>query len=107
MTTALLSQAEFIRYTCRLVHALNGKYAPFYKWLHRGIRDLPVLGGLYEKIGRLSQTPAASAQALIEDICAEVLRELIVQGYTTTGDAFLEAHVDAILGAPLQARAIP
>jgi hypothetical protein len=97
MTTAFLSQAEFIRYACRLVHAINGKYAPFYKWLHRGIKDLPVLAGLYEKIGVLSQTPPASAQALIEDICADVLRELIAQGYTKPGDSFLEAHVDAIL----------
>jgi len=98
MTTALLSQAEFIRYACRVAYALNGKYAPFYKWLHRGIKGLPVLAGLHEKIDLLSHAPPTFAQALVEDICADVLRELIAQGYTQPGDSFLEAHVDQILG---------
>lgn len=104
MATALLCQAEFIRNTCQLVHAINGKYAPFYKWLHLGIRDLPLLGGLYPKIGLLSQTPATAAQPIIEDICAAVLNALIAQGYTMPGDAFLEAHVDAILNRKPEAR---
>lgn len=97
MVTAFLAQAEFIRHACSLVHVLNGRYAPFYKWLHRGIRGLPVLGHLYDKIARLGQTPSSVAHAVIEDICAEVLAELVVRGYTRPGDAFLESHVDAIL----------
>lgn len=105
--TALLAQAEFIRYVCGVVFCLNRKFAPFYKWWHRGIQGLPVLGGLYDKIDRLSRTPAAAAQPLIEDLCAEVLRELIAQGYTEPGDAFLEAHVDAILGRTPQQQDTP
>ncbi|HSD36854.1 MAG TPA: DUF4037 domain-containing protein [Rhodocyclaceae bacterium] len=97
MSTALLAQAEFIRHTCCLVHAINGKYAPFYKWLHRGIRDVTRLPGLHEKIGLLGRTSAREAPPIIEDICADVLHELIAQGYTAPGDSFLEAHVDAIL----------
>lgn len=99
MATALICHAEFIRNTCLLVHILNGKYAPFYKWLHRGIRDLPILSsGLHEKIDRLSQAPLASAQPIIETICAEALNVLIAEGYAKPGDAFLEAHVDEIMG---------
>ncbi|WP_018608576.1 DUF4037 domain-containing protein [Uliginosibacterium gangwonense] len=97
MTAALLAQAEFITYACQFVYALNNRYAPFYKWLHRGMRDLPRLGRLHAKIGLLAQTPCVAVQNMIEDICADVLIELITQGYTTPGDAFLEAHVDAIL----------
>jgi tetratricopeptide (TPR) repeat protein len=97
MPTALLAQAEFIRHSCCLVHAINGKYAPFYKWLHRGIRDVALLSGLYEKIGSLGRMSARDAPPVIEDICADVLNELIAQGYTVPGDSFLEAHVDAIL----------
>lgn len=97
MTTALLAQAEFIQHSCHLIHALNRQYAPFYKWLHRGIKDLPRLGRLYATVGDLGKTPAALARPLIEEICGEVLTELIAQGYTRPGDAFLEAHVDAIL----------
>lgn len=97
MVTALLCQAEFIRNACLLVHAINGKYAPFYKWLHLGARDVPLLAGLHDKIGLLSQTPAAAAQPIVEDICTDVLNALIAQGYTTPGDSFLEFHVDSIL----------
>ncbi|MBS1209744.1 MAG: TPR-repeat-containing protein [Proteobacteria bacterium] len=96
--TALLAQAKFIEHTCRIALALHGQYAPFYKWLHQCTRGLPSLPNLYTKLDILSQAPAAGAQAMIEDICADVLRELIAQGYTRPGNAFLETHVDAILG---------
>lgn len=100
MAAAFLAQAEFITQVCQLVHVLNNCYAPFYKWLNRSMRELKCLGHLHGKIGLLAQMPCTAAQSMIEGICAEVLNELIAQGYTTQGDAFLEAHVDAILGHP-------
>lgn len=97
MATALMTLAEFIKHTCCVAYALNGRYTPFYKWLHRGVRDLPVLSGLHARIDFLSRTPPQAAQPIIEGICAEVLNALIRDGYTTPGDSFLENHVDAIL----------
>lgn len=96
MPTALMAQAEFIKQTCCVVHALNRRYTPIYKWLHRGLQGMLVLGGLYDKIARLSQLPASEAPALVEEICVDVLRALIAEGLTQPGDAFLESHVDAI-----------
>lgn len=100
IAAAFLAQAEFITQTCQLVHVLNNRYAPFYKWLHRSMRELKCLGHLHAKIGLLAQMPCTAAQSMIEGICADVLNELIAQAYTTRGDAFLEAHVDVILGHP-------
>lgn len=96
--TALLAQAEFIQHACRLTYAANRRYPPFYKWLHRGLRGLPRLNGMHAKLDQLARTAPADASALIEDICATALTELISLGFTRRGDAFLEAHVDTILG---------
>ncbi|MFT4174740.1 MAG: DUF4037 domain-containing protein [Rhodocyclaceae bacterium] len=96
--TALLAQAEFARHACLAAYALNARYAPFYKWLHRGVANLPRLASLHDKLDRLARLPTTQAAALVEEICADVLIELVAQGFTVPGDAFLETHVDAILG---------
>lgn len=97
MVAALLALAEFIAQTCRVAYVMNGQYAPIPKWLHRGIRDLPVPVGLHTKLAALARTAPQAAMPTIEDICADVLAVLIAQGHTRPGDAFLEAHVDVIL----------
>jgi hypothetical protein len=94
---ALLTQAEFVREACCAVYVLNQRYAPISKWLHRGIRDLPVLGGLHAKIGRLAAHPVSQAEALVEEICAELLEVLVARGLSVPGDSFLECHVNEIL----------
>lgn len=95
--TARLAQAEFLKHTCLLVYALNKSYAPFYKWLHRGIRQQPILSGLYDSLNTLADTPIEYTHKVIEGICTCVLNELIIQGYTHPGDTFLENHVNTIL----------
>lgn len=97
LPVAHLAQAEFIRQACTVAHILSNRYAPFYKWLHRSVRDLPVLPQLHAQIERLCDMPIQAAPAVAEEICADVQRELVHQGYTRPGDAFLETHVDAIL----------
>ena len=85
MATALLAQAEFVKFACSVVYLLNRRFAPFYKWLHRGIKDVRVLPGLYSKIGLLGQVPPGSTEAFVEDICSDVLNALIAEGYTGAG----------------------
>lgn len=98
MAAALLAQAQFLQHCCSLVYALNNRYAPFYKWLHRGLADLRLLGELREPLDRLARTSPVAAPPLIEAICADALTGLVALGYTRPGDAFLEAHVDDIVG---------
>lgn len=94
---ALMAQADFIRHACAAIHVLNRRYAPVAKWLVRSVGSLPKLAALQAPLNQLAQTPAKDAGTLVETICAAVLDELIAQGFTQTGNAFLEAHVDNIL----------
>ena len=94
---ALMAQAEFIRQACYAIHVLNRRYTPADKWLVRSVGKLPALFFLHEPLTRLAQTPASSALPLVEEICAAVLQEIITQGFSQAGDAYLEAHVDSIL----------
>lgn len=42
---AFLAMAEFIRHGMEMIYLLNNRYAPFYKWMHRGLGELEKLGG--------------------------------------------------------------
>ena len=50
---AELALAEFVRHGMGMIYLLNHRYAPFYKWLHRGIENMEILGetrGLFAKL---------------------------------------------------------
>jgi hypothetical protein len=42
--SASYSAMKFCADVISMVFLLNRRYAPFYKWLHRAVRDLPLLG---------------------------------------------------------------
>ena len=77
---------------------------PFYKWAHRGIRELPLLSetsDLFLKLaaaapGSTIETPGP-AEALIEEICALILQELVRQDLCRPGDSFLLPHAEEIM----------
>lgn len=53
MVAASLALAEFMRHAMEMVYLLNSRYAPFYKWMHRGLGELKMLGelkGLFAKL---------------------------------------------------------
>ena len=41
---ARLAEAHFINDTISMVFLLNKQYKPFYKWMHRAVKQLPILG---------------------------------------------------------------
>lgn len=50
-----LALSEFMSVSMSLVYLLNHSYRPYYKWVHRGLLSLPVLGKTaYDKMQRLS-----------------------------------------------------
>ncbi|GAB4061931.1 DUF4037 domain-containing protein [Uliginosibacterium sediminicola] len=98
LVTAQLARAEFMRHACCAAFVLNRRYAPVYKWLHRGLRTLPKLGDLHGVLDALARAPIDASQELVAQICQTVLDELIAQDFSTAGDSFLETHVDTILG---------
>lgn len=108
---ALLALNEFIRHSISMVFLLNKKYTPFYKWMHRAMRDLPVLGEVYALIRELSvagihtglwgdaaveKTPHTLNMrdknvAVIEEICGMVKKRLQDENLTDSDEDFLAA----------------
>lgn len=89
-----LALSEFMSVTMSLVYLLNHSYRPYYKWVHRGLLGLPVLGEkIYEKMNRLSvlnlENDAKEMEWIIEEICALCLKELKNQGLTSSSEPFL------------------
>jgi len=90
---AQLALAEFSRSAMSLTYLLNRRYAPFYKWMHRGLRDLPVLPAMHGQLDRLSRTlEVEQAVQIIEGICLTVMHELRRQGLSSGTSDFLLDH---------------
>ena len=93
-TAAHLALSEFMSVTMSLVYLLNHSYRPYYKWVHRGLSTLPVLGAkISEQIYRLSilslQKDGKEMEWIIEDICCQCLEELKQQKLTDLSETFL------------------
>ena len=86
---AQLALAEFTRAALSITYLLNRKYAPFYKWMHRGLRDLPVLPRMAELLTELSEAHGKDAIQRIDGICLITAGELRRQGLTSRTDTFL------------------
>lgn len=74
MVAAKWTLLRFIKATISMTYLLNKKYAPYYKWSHRGLKDLTILPQMYEKIRNLIAADETKKVplALIEDICTDV-----------------------------------
>lgn len=77
-----------------LVYLLNHSYRPYYKWVHRGLLSLPILGKTaYDKMQRLSvlslEKDYKEMEWIIEEFCVDCVKELKTQGLTSSSEAFL------------------
>lgn len=108
---------EFIRNTISMVYLLNKKFAPYYKWMHRGMESFTVLREIRSIIDGLANLPVQrgawlednlsymkynlniedEAVNLIETICSKVVKELKNQNLTDKSDDFLENHTSSIM----------
>ena len=95
---AQLALAEFTRAALSMVYLLNRRYAPFYKWMHRGLRGLPILPRAGEQLAALSRAHDADAEERIEGVCLAVATELRRQGLSGRTDAFLQEHCMEMMG---------
>lgn len=87
---AQLALAEFIRAAMSMVYLLNRQYAPFYKWMHRGLQELPKLPRVRTQLQQLADAGnGAEAVSLVEGICLNIAAELRRQGLTERTDDFL------------------
>ena len=101
---AMLAAAEFVRAACGLIYLLNRRHMPYYKWMLRGLEELPVLGQLRPALDFLltgENDPAGQATkaGVIEDICAAAVKELHRQELSAGDWDYLEPHAFAIMGS--------
>lgn len=86
---ALSALAEFITHIQRAIFLLNRRFTPYYKWTHRALGQLPILGAAAAEIlRRLAEEPARRA-ADIEALSALVIAELHRQGLSAGPSDFL------------------
>ena len=97
--TARIALSEFMKHTMSMVYLLNRTYAPFYKWMHRGMERLLVLPEIRDILSALVDFPAGDERIpqTIEMIVALIIAEMKKQGLTSGEDNYLDNHTDKIL----------
>ncbi len=95
---AQYAETKFCADVVSLVFLLNRKYTPFYKWMHRAVGQLPVLGGwVRERISALIADPdLTKKEQRIEEISVALIREIRSQGLSSLDSSFLPDHGPAI-----------
>ena len=95
---AALAAGEFAKAGLCMVYLLNHAYAPYYKWLHRGLKGMEKLPRSYELFDRLAKAaPGPETEELIERICALVIAEMKRQSLTDRDSSQMTAHCGDIL----------
>ena len=98
LVPAQYSETRFYADAMSLVFLLNKRYAPFYKWIHRAVRDLPILGGyMYETISALVKEHDYKVKVdRIESMSQALIGELKRQGLTDHPSDFLLDHAPVV-----------
>ncbi len=98
---AAQAEMKFLESALSLVFLLNKRYLPFYKWAHRAVQDLPILGHYsYECINKLMQTKEVTEkEQIIELFSLEIITALHELGMSESDSDFLPDH-----GPQVQAR---
>lgn len=103
-----LALAEFVRHGMVMIYLLNHRYAPFYKWLHRGLGELEILGEtqtlftklMEEKTGEGNQMAEEGWKEkleLVEQICSLVSAEWQRQDLIRRTDPFLQNSLEELM----------
>ena len=96
---AAFALTEFVQNCISLIFLLNGKFAPYYKWMFRAMKALPVGGELAAPLEFLltDNAPFREKMPLIEDICFQSVLILNRQGLSQSRAAYLEEHAFEIM----------
>ena len=115
--TAELSLTEFIRESMKIVYLLNRKFAPYDKWMRRGMKELPIGSEIGDMLDLLYTIPDPAAAwegvtandyiyslntndgriLIIEAVCNIIVQELNVLGLSDRQDNFLQNHLETVL----------
>jgi Domain of unknown function (DUF4037) len=104
LVAAHCALSAFMEATASIVYLLNKRYRPFYKWMHRGMKELPVLGApchrlladLCAEAGQAGPQAFLSREQVIEEISALIVAHLTVEGLSDCDSDFLLDHAHAV-----------
>ncbi len=95
------AKSQFAADAISMVFLLNRRYRPFYKWMHRALKTLPILGNtVFELLFRLFDATEPGSENLkcerknnfIEQVCHCVIQELQREGLSNSTSDFLLDH---------------
>lgn len=89
---------EFINNCISIVYLLNKKYMPFYKWAHRGLKNIPILSNSYDLLYELCIiSKDITKRNIIEELSTSVINELVKQKLISNNSSFLMDHCEEII----------
>lgn len=90
---ARIAEAEFINESIYMIYLLNKKYMPFYKWMHKDMQFLPILGKeVHNLLDNLISIQNSEKPETAEKICGLIINELKIQGISENKSDFLLDH---------------
>ncbi|MBQ7152811.1 MAG: DUF4037 domain-containing protein [Clostridia bacterium] len=92
---------EYCDHMISVIFLLNGRYRPYYKWVFRAMRELPVLSTLCESFEFLLTTdnedPTVPVkQQVLEEIQGKVIEELLEEDLSRASCTDLEKHAYSV-----------
>ena len=92
--SARYAETKFCADAISMVFLLNKKYTPFFKWMHRALGDLPIMGKwFHEKIQQMVDAVDYDEKAdLIEQMSVMIISELQSQNLSESNSLFLLDH---------------
>ena len=103
IVTSEQCRSGFIKNVMELVYLLNRTYAPYYKWMFKGMEKLDDFG-ICKKLSQLVLTPIMNIEeneTMIEDICILLLEQMEQKGLLkrNSNTSYLEHYIGQILGS--------
>lgn len=113
--TANLCVAKGMQYTMEIIYLLNQKYAPYYKWMRKGLQSLLLIDSVAPILDRIAVIPNQAAAwegrsysayetnykdeivSCFEDIAEYLLMELKMQGVVKGTDTFLDVYAQDLV----------
>jgi len=91
---AATSLSDFSKYAAEAIYHLNNAYAPYYKWLFKGLENVKILSNCSSSFEELLKDPMNINKniPIIENISKSIINELIKQGYSKRNDDYLEPY---------------
>ena len=91
---ASMALGEFVKNTASMVFLLNNRYMPYYKWMFRAMKELPLLSGLAPMLEELLLKSGGEKEKKegIEEVCGQVIGEMKRQRLTDGNWDYLEPH---------------